>query len=273
MTRRRQLLAALGTGVVATAGCRGALARSAASADATVADGAGGDAANESENKVVDYSLAANGRPSDVCERPIGDSDIVAIEDPAFARAWPDDVGPPYRPVTDDSTVVGVALEDGRARAYPLSILAVHEVVNDDFGGPLLVTFCPLCRSGFVADRHVDGDPTVFDVTGVLWRPPRVWVVTSEDDERVKSDRESGVGSSANLVMYDRATESYWSQLLGQAICGPRREDRLTVRPFEMTTWGAFRHEHDDADLLLPPPDSTPTRPLRARSRRSRADR
>jgi hypothetical protein len=255
MRRRRQFLAALGTGVVATAGCRGALTRSALSDD----DPRGGDA--DDSDGVGEYTIAASGRPSDVCERPIGDSDIVAIETPSFARAWPDDVGPPYRPVTAESTVVAVALDDGRARAYPLSVLAVNEVVNDAFGGPLLVTYCPLCRSGFVADRRVAGDPTVFDVTGVLWRPPRIWTAASEEDGRVESDREDGVAASANLVMYDRATESYWSQLLGQAICGPRREDRLAVRPFEMTTWGAVRREYDDAQLLVPPEPADLTRP------------
>jgi len=255
MPSRRRLLAALSTGVVATAGCRGALTRSAASDD-----DAGGDATGDGGG-VGEYTVAASGRPSDVCERPIGDSDIVAVETPSFASAWPDDVGPPYRAVTDESTVVGVALDDGRARAYPLSILVVHEVVNDDFGGPLLVTFCPLCRSGFVADRRVDEESTVFDVTGVRWRPERIWVEASEDAGRVQTDRESGVGASANLVMYDRATGSYWSQLLGQAICGPQRGDRLAVRPFEMTTWGAFRREHADAQLLVPPDPPDLTRP------------
>lgn len=255
MRRRRQFLAALATGVVATAGCRGALTRSAASDDELAGDGV------DDGDGVGEYTVAASGRPSDVCERPIGDSDIVAIETPSFASTWPDDADPPSREVTDDSTVVGVALDDGRARAYPLSILAVNEVVNDDFGGPLLVSFCPLCRSGFVADRRVDGDPAVFDVTGVRWRPERIWAAASEDEGRVQSDRESGVGASANLVMYDRATGSYWSQLLGQAICGPRRGDRLSVRPFEMTTWGAFRREHADAQLLVPPDPTDLTRP------------
>lgn len=262
--RRRQLLAAAATGVVATAGCRGALTRSGDLADAaaTSADATeSGDATAADDGEVVDYSLAATGRPADVCERPIGNSDIVAIETPSFASAWPEAVGPPYRPVIEDSAVVGVALPDGRARAYPLSILAVNEIVNDDFGGPLLVSFCPLCRSGFVADRTVAGEPTIFDVTGTLWQPPRIWAAASEADGRVKSDREEGVSPTANLVMYDRATESYWSQLLGQAICGPRRDERLRVRAFEMSTWGAWRRDHPDSDLLLPPPESTLTRP------------
>jgi len=256
MVSRRRLLAAVSTGVVATAGCRGTLTRGDRGDDA---DGTAADA--NATGGVEDHSLAASGRPSDVCERPIGRSDIVAVEDPSFAATCPDDVDPPYRPLRADSTVVGVALDDGRARAYPLSVLAVNEIVNDDFGGPLLVTFCPLCRSALVAERTVAGDSTVFDVTGTLWTPPRLWTAASEEDDRVKSDRESGVGATANLVMYDRATESYWSQLLGQAICGPRREDRLTVRPFELAEWGDWREDHPDGEVLLPPDADALTRP------------
>jgi hypothetical protein len=252
MIRRRSLLAAVATGVVATAGCRGALTRR--------ADGAGDDASEDAGSASFETRpIAEHGRPQDICERPLTGSDIVAIGDPEFATTWPDDPDLDYRALEPDSTVIGV--RDGeRARAYPLSILYAHEVVNDDFGGPLLVTYCPLCLSGFVADRRVDGEATRFDVTGHLWRPPDLRAAHAEDQGRVRSNRESGVTRTANLVMYDLATESYWSQLLGKAICGPRRGDRLEVRPFAFTTWRDWRDDHPDTDVLLPPPYSEPIR-------------
>jgi hypothetical protein len=252
--RRRTLLASVATGVVATAGCRGALTQGVRSAE----EGAVSDS-DAPAGDTIDSSLAANGRPSDVCDRPLAPGDIVGIGEPAFGTEWPDDVKPPYRELTPDSTVVGV-VADGEARAYPLSVLSVNEVVNDTFGGPLLVTFCPLCRSAVVAERRVAGSPSLFDVTGILWRPPRIWVAASEQAGRARSDRESGVSPSANLVMYDHATESYWSQLIGEAICGPRRGDRLSVRPFSVTTWGAWRDTHPRSEVLLPPPASEPLR-------------
>lgn len=268
--RRRQFLAAVGTAIVATAGCRGALTRG--SDGDTAGDGAGsGDAAggdrggseSGTSDSVEAPTIAQTGRPGDICDRPIGDSDIVAIRSPAFGDDWPSSVGPPYRALRPDSTVVGVTAGDGRARAYPLSILAVHEVVNDSFDGPLLVTFCPLCRSGVVADRRVAGHATTFDVTGELWQPEGIWAAASEDDGRVASDRPERPSRSANLVMYDHATGSYWSQYLGQAICGPRTGDRLEIRPFAFTTWGDWQTQHPETEVLLPPPESEPIRRIR----------
>jgi hypothetical protein len=129
--------------------------------------------------------------------------------------------------------------QDGRARAYPLSILGWHEVVNDRLGGPLLVTYCPLCGSGVVADRRIgsgpgDGIVTSFGVSGLLWR--------------------------GNLVLYDRATGSLWSQLLGRAVRGPRTGERLRLLPSRLTTWGEWREGHPDTEVLLPPPRSDTVR-------------
>ena len=72
---------------------------------------------------------------------------------------------------------------DGEARAYPLSILMWHEIVNDTLADtPISVTFCPLCNSGIVFDRRVEGIETTFGTTGKL--------------------------RNSDMVMYDRLTES-----------------------------------------------------------------
>lgn len=206
-------------------------------------------------------SIAESGRPPDVCEREPRATDSVAIERPAFGTAWPADTG--YGDLTPETTVIGVAAE-GAARAYPLPLLAWHEVVNDELAGPLLVTYCPLCRSGVVASRRVAGEVTTFDVSGLLWKPPSVRVGASEAEGRVFSDRGSGITHTRNLVMVDAATGSYWSQLLARAICGPQTGERLAIRPSTVTTWGDWRADHDDATVLLPPPASELTRPADA---------
>jgi hypothetical protein len=81
---------------------------------------------------------------------------IPAITEPAFGSDWSgvrievDDsfrgsyVSEPRLKPWDE--VIGLE-RDGRARAYPLKLLNWHEVVNDSFGGPIVVTFCPLCNS------------------------------------------------------------------------------------------------------------------------------
>jgi hypothetical protein len=150
---------------------------------------------------------------------------IQAIDDPAFGADW----SAVDRSLTADDLVIGVE-RDGRARAYPLATLSSHEVVNDDLGGPLLATYCPLCGSAMTAERTVRGEPTVFGVSGLLFR--------------------------SNLVLYDRRTESLWSQLAARSIRGPAAGDRLTLVASTVATWETWRGDHPDGDVLLPPPAS-----------------
>jgi hypothetical protein len=96
------------------------------------------------------------------------------------------------------------------------------------------VTYCPLCASGVVADRTVEGEALTFGVSGLLWR--------------------------ADLVMYDEATGSLWSQLLAKAIRGELTGTDLALYPSTTTTWGQYREAHPDAEVLLPPPDSNTVR-------------
>ncbi len=238
-------MAALGA-VTATAGCVAGYAGKEAPDDSD-----GGD-----DGEVETLTFAEQGVPPTICEEDLSPSGIVAIDDPAFGPgdAWPADPDG-YQPLEATSTVIGLTDGDA-ARAYPLSLLNVHEIVNDDFGGPVLVTYCPICRSGMVAERVVDGAPARFDASGLLWTPPRVWTAAAAEDGRVFSDTDAGVANSGNLVMYDDRTGSYWSQMLAQGICGPKAEERLPIRPSTVATWGEWRDRHPDAEVLLPPPAS-----------------
>ncbi len=157
--------------------------------------------------------------------RAAGKDDIPAIVDPAFGTDW----SAVTATLDGRDPVIGVATGD-RARAYPLAVLNWHEVVNDAFEGPLLVTYCPLCGSGVTAERRVDGRETTFGVSGYLWQ--------------------------RDLVLYDDLTESLWSQILGRAVRGTRTGERLALRPSTMTRWGEWRDSYPDTEVLLPPPES-----------------
>ncbi|PSQ17291.1 hypothetical protein BRD00_08090 [Halobacteriales archaeon QS_8_69_26] len=209
---------------------------------------------------VRERSVAELGLPPDVCEEDVsGDPGIYAVVDPAFEGDWSGLAIPDrYDALTDDVGVVGLE-RDGRARAYPLPVLWHHEIVNDDFGGPTMVTYCPLCRSGVVADRRVAGRTRDFLVSGLLWTPPRLQTRIREDDGTVFGADRSGeaeVRNQGNLVTYDRDTRSYWSQLLAEAICGPLQGAELRIRPSTVATWGEWRADHPDTEVLLPPPHS-----------------
>jgi hypothetical protein len=46
------------------------------------------------------------------------------------------------------------------------------------------------------------------------------------------------------LVMYDRHSRSWWSQLTGEALDGPLAGRRLEKIPSTVTTWGKWRRQH-----------------------------
>lgn len=196
--------------------------------------------------------------PPEICRESERDVGIIEIAKPTFGPDWDGiDVPARYGDLRDDDVVIGVE-RDGAARAYPLSILWHHEIVNDAFGGPILVSYCPLCRSGLVAERLVHGESTVFRVSGLLWRPDDVG---QRQHRAFGADRVTGeaeVVNAGNLVMVDDATTSYWSQLLARAICGPRRGQDLALVPSTVARWGGWRAEHPGTDVLLPPAGPSP---------------
>jgi len=64
----------------------------------------------------------------------LGPDDIRPIYDPRFVTAGEADYN-------DDELVMGVVIE-GEAKAYPIGVLNIREMVNDELGGiPILVTF------------------------------------------------------------------------------------------------------------------------------------
>lgn len=58
------------------------------------------------------------------------------------------------------------------------------------------------------------------------------------------------------LVMYDRQTESYWSQLLGEAVEGPLKGTKLQFLPSWQTTWSQWLAMHPDTLALHKPTPS-----------------
>ncbi len=127
-----------------------------------------------------------------------------------------------------DDLVVSVT-HNGLTKAYPVKILNWHEIVNDDFHGvPLAITYCPLCNSSLVFVRPtVNNRILEFGVSGRLY----------------KSD----------LVMYDRQTGSFWSQLEGRAIIGPLSGRELELVPAEMLTWRVWKTRFDLGLVLARP--------------------
>ncbi len=126
--------------------------------------------------------------------------------------------------LTDDDLVVGVTF-DGKTRAYPLRILVQHEIVNDQIGQfAFLVTYCPLCGAAMVFDRSTGGRTRSFGVSGLLYL--------------------------SDVLMYDRESESLFSQLGMKAVAGPLAGTMLEWLPSEHMTWKAWRQRYPNGEVL-----------------------
>lgn len=161
--------------------------------------------------KSVEYSEIMSGGPPK--------DGIPSIDDPKF---------------TDVSNVKGLKSTvpvisftlNGESKAYPLGILMRHEIVNDRVGGvPVVVTYCPLCNAAIVFDARLDGKILDFGTTGKL--------------------------RNSDLVMYDRQTESWWQQFLGEAIVGSMTGKRLKVLPSRIEAFGRYKKAHPKGKVLL----------------------
>jgi hypothetical protein len=103
-----------------------------------------------------------------------------------------------------------------------------HELLNDEIGGePVALSYCTLCRSGVMfRARAPDGGHIIFGTSGLLYR--------------------------SNKLMFDRETESLWSNLTGEPVIGRLAEDpfQLEVLPLTLTTWGEWRWRHPTTTVL-----------------------
>ena len=124
----------------------------------------------------------------------------------------------------DAERVLGLAI-NGEAKAYPIKILNWHEIVNDTIGNQaVVVTFCPLCGTGMVFDGKINGKNLTFGVSGLLYQ--------------------------SDMLLYDRKTDSLWSQIKGEAVTGPMTGVRLKLLSSTQTTWGKWKKKYPETRVL-----------------------
>lgn len=142
---------------------------------------------------------------------------IPAIDRPRF-------VAPATAGLAATDRVLGFARER-IARAYPIRILNWHEVVNDRIGpDPVAITYCPLCGTGMAFAARVVGRETTFGVSGLLY--------------------------NSDVLLYDRDTESLWSQIMARAVTGARKGTQLAELPLSHTTFGDWLARHPRSEVL-----------------------
>jgi len=142
---------------------------------------------------------------------------IPSIDDPQFEAISNTGFG-------DDELIIGLVI-NGDARAYPYAIMNWHEIVNDVVGGePVAVTYCPLCETNSVFKRVLNGKAVEFGVSGKLYE--------------------------SCLVMFDRTSDSLYSQPWGVGIVGEETDTVLERVPAVRTTVGQWKEKYPDSKIL-----------------------
>ncbi len=154
----------------------------------------------------------------------------------------------------------------GEARLYPLQILTWHEIANDTLGGvPVAVTFCPLCNSALAFDRRVPvteaqlaalraaGDTTLREAA----TPADVAAAYAQQTGATAPEHVldvtfgvSGLLYNSNLLMFDDATLTLWSQLTGEGGVGELAGEHLVRYPAQIVGFAEARAAEPEALVL-----------------------
>ena len=146
---------------------------------------------------------------------------IPAIDEPGFFS-----VRQAESFLSGGASVLGLDF-NGQTKAYPIAILNYHEVVNDYFGDiPVVITYCPLCGSGVAFLAEAGGQVRTFGVSGLLY--------------------------NSDVLLYDRETESLWSQLRMEALSGPAAGVSLRPLSLSRTSWASWEEQHPKTVVLSP---------------------
>ncbi len=115
--------------------------------------------------------------------------------------------------VSQDKIVLGI-VHQNEARAYPIQFLGYHHQVPDTIAGmPVMVTYCTVCRTGRVFQPIVNGHQETFRLVGM---------------------------DHYNAMFEDKSSGSWWRQVTGEAVAGPRKGEFLPEWPSIQTslkTW------------------------------------
>jgi hypothetical protein len=115
--------------------------------------------------------------------------------------------------------------------AFPVNVLNHHEIVVDEVDGvPFLVCFCPLCRTGAVFSRVLDGEALDFGHSGLLYR--------------------------SAFLLYDAPTRSLWHHALGRSLAGKMRGRRLERLPTWFVKWDVWRRARPETRVLAKDPQN-----------------
>ena len=149
-----------------------------------------------------------------------GKDGIPSIDSPSFALS-----NSAQSAFLNDSDLIVGLVNGNIARAYPYPIMNWHEIVNDRINGERIsISYCPLTGTSFGWKSIVDGVNTTFGVSGLLY--------------------------NTNLILYDRLTDSNWSQLALLCVNGEQISDKPDLVQVVETTWGFWKLLYPNTEVM-----------------------
>lgn len=154
---------------------------------------------------------------SEVVDGGPGRDGIPSIDNPLFV---------PLSEVSIGRRELVVGIKSGEeAMAIPHRILNWHEIVNVTLDSePVTLNYCPLTGSAMLWKGDANAANPTFGVSGLLF--------------------------NSNLILFDRATDSFWSQMMAQAVRGDRRSNFAPQLQVIETTWQTWQDMYPDSLVL-----------------------
>lgn len=143
------------------------------------------------------------------------------IINPVFTEASTIDFLPP-------SSLVAIAKMNDEIKVFPYEEISIYESINDLMSNTQVAfTYCPQTKSGLFLDRASVNSETQLRASGYLYKD--------------------------NLVAYDEATKTFWSQMLKTCIRGDCTELDFTHINFIETTWQTVKTFFPEAMVYINP--------------------
>ena len=155
---------------------------------------------------------------SEVKDGGPGKDGIPSIDNPKFLNANEIDF------LNDDDLVIGT-ISGNVVKAYPHLILDWHEILNDKINNEFVtINYCPLTGTAFGWKSMANSTKSTFGVSGLLY--------------------------NSNLILYDRNTDSNWSQIKLECVNGELIGDKPELTNIIETNWKTWKFLYPNSKVL-----------------------
>jgi hypothetical protein len=150
------------------------------------------------------------------------DNDFIpSIDDPEFIPVSAADH------ILPDDLVLGISIK-GEYRAYPITILNYHEVINEEFAsGEVMISYCPLTGSSAAWSRNLQGISSSFGVSKFIY--------------------------NSNHLLYDRVSYGHWLPLKNTCVNGELEGFKTEAYNIIEITWENWKTTFPSSKVLSEP--------------------